>query len=94
MAIKTYKPTSPARRSYTTASFEEITTNKPEKSLLATKKKNWIDFDASPLLEGKDMDSLSEKFLDYIIGVASGEETKNEKNGYREISIFKDGIVL
>ncbi len=40
MAIKTYKPTSPARRSYTTASFEEITTNKPEKSLLATKKKN------------------------------------------------------
>ena len=40
MAIKTYKPTSPARRAYTTASFDEITTNKPEKSLLATKKKN------------------------------------------------------
>ena len=39
MAIKTYKPTSPARRTYTTASFDEITTNKPEKSLLATKKK-------------------------------------------------------
>ena len=39
MAIKTYKATSPARRTYTTASFEEVTTNKPEKSLLATKKK-------------------------------------------------------
>ncbi len=39
MAIKTYKPTSPARRTYTTASFEEITTSTPEKSLLATKKK-------------------------------------------------------
>ncbi len=36
MAIKTYKPTSPARRAYTTASFDEITTNKPENSLLAT----------------------------------------------------------
>ena len=36
----------------------------------------------------------TDEFLDYIIGVASGEETKNEKNGYREISIFKDGIVL
>ena len=39
MAIKTYKPTSPARRTYTTASFDEITTNKPEKSLLAVNKK-------------------------------------------------------
>ena len=40
MAIKTYKPTSPARRFYTTASFDEVTKKNPEKSLLATKKKN------------------------------------------------------
>ena len=39
MAIKTYNPTSPARRFYTTASFEEVTKKSPEKSLLATKKK-------------------------------------------------------
>ena len=39
MAIKTYKPTSPARRFYTTASFEEVTKKSPEKSLLAEKKK-------------------------------------------------------
>ena len=39
MAIKTYKPTSPARRTYTTASFDEVTKSTPEKSLLATKKK-------------------------------------------------------
>ena len=38
MAIKTYKPTSPARRFYTTASFDEVTKTTPEKSLLATKK--------------------------------------------------------
>lgn len=61
---------------------------------LAEKKKNWIDFDASPLLDGVSMDNLTDEFLDYIIKVASGEETKNEINGYREISIFKDGIVL
>ena len=65
----------------------KISTN----SALYEKKKNWIDFDASPTLEGSD---LTEEFLDYIISVASGEETKNEKNNYREISIFKDGIVL
>ena len=40
MAIKKHKPTSAARRFVSTATFEEITTTKPEKSLLATKKKH------------------------------------------------------
>lgn len=39
MAIKKYKPTSPARRFMSVSSFEEITTNKPERSLLASNKK-------------------------------------------------------
>lgn len=58
---------------------------------LAEKKKSWIDFDASPCLEGKD---LSDELLALILRVASGEEALNEKNGYREISIFKDGVTL
>lgn len=61
---------------------------------LAERKKNWIDFDASPLLEGVSMENLTDRLLEYILKVASGEETANERNGYREISIFKDGIVL
>ena len=40
MAIKKHKPTSPARRSLSTATFEELSKVKPEKSLLATKKKH------------------------------------------------------
>ena len=40
MAIKVNKPTSPARRFLTTASFEEITKVGPEKSLLAVKNKH------------------------------------------------------
>jgi large subunit ribosomal protein L2 len=35
MAIKKYKPTSPGRRGMTVSTFEEITTDTPEKSLLA-----------------------------------------------------------
>ncbi len=58
---------------------------------LAKKKQGWIDFDASPTLDGLD---LSDTLLDYILAVAGGEETKNEQNGYREISIFKDGVTL
>ena len=39
MAIRRYKPTSPARRFMSVSMFEEITTTKPEKSLLAPKQK-------------------------------------------------------
>ena len=40
MAIRKYNPTSPARRFMTVSTFEEITTNVPEKSLLEPIKKN------------------------------------------------------
>lgn len=68
----------------------KISTNKT----LATKKSGWIDFDASQLLDGISMSDLTEKLTEYIIEVANGKETINEQNDYREISIFKDGIVL
>lgn len=35
MAVKSFKPYSPSRRFITVASFDEITTNKPERSLVA-----------------------------------------------------------
>ena len=65
----------------------KISTNKN----LAEKKAGWIDFDASPTLSGN---PLTDELFEYIIKVAEGEETKNEKYGYREISIFKDGVTL
>ena len=58
---------------------------------IAQHKSNWIDFDASPVLEGK---SLSEDFFNFVISVAEGAQTKNEINGYREIAIFKEGVTL
>lgn len=61
---------------------------------LAVRKKNWIDFDASYLLEGVSMEEMTDRFIDYILRVASGEQTANERNGCAEISIFKDGITL
>jgi large subunit ribosomal protein L2 len=39
MAIKQFKPTSPGRRGMSGFTFDEITKKKPEKSLLATRKK-------------------------------------------------------
>lgn len=36
MAVKTFRPTTPSRRQMTMSTFEEITTNEPEKSLLVS----------------------------------------------------------
>ena len=40
MAIKQFNPTTPARRGMTTQDFSEVTTNKPLKSLIKSKKQN------------------------------------------------------
>ena len=40
MGIKHFRPYTPSRRNMTTSTFEEVTKKTPEKSLLATKKKN------------------------------------------------------
>ncbi len=40
MAIKKYKPTSPGRRYFTGPTFDDVTADRPEKSLLAPLKKN------------------------------------------------------
>lgn len=60
-------------------------------SALAAKKANWIDFDAGGILNGEDLD---DRFFRAVLSVANGAETKNEINGAREISIFKDGVIL
>ena len=58
---------------------------------LAERKAGWIDFDASPTLDGN---PLTDELFEYVVEVAEGRETKNEINDYREISIFKDGVTL
>lgn len=62
---------------------------------LAQRKANWVDFNAGQLIEGKTMQEVVPMFIDKILAVASGEElAQNEKNSYREISIFKNGVTL
>lgn len=68
----------------------KISTN----SNLFSNKPNWIDFNAGELVDGTGMETLLRKFINKIISVANGEQTCNEKNGYREISIFKNGVTL
>jgi altronate hydrolase len=62
---------------------------------LAARKRNWIDYNAGQLIEDKGMDELKHDFLNRMLEIASGEkQTNNERNGFREIAIFKDGVIL
>ena len=60
---------------------------------LAEFKPNWIDFDAGRVLN-EDPAAVDREFFAKVLSVADGDEAENERNGYEEISIFKDGVTL
>lgn len=62
-------------------------------SHLAARKPGWIDFDAGPALDG-DLAAIDAAFLDCIIAHASGKPAASERNGEREIAIWKRGVTL
>jgi len=69
----------------------KISTNTP----LAEKKSGWIDFNAGVVADGtRTLDEAACDLMDLVLEVASGKQTKTEEKGFREISIFKDGVVL
>lgn len=69
----------------------KLSSNSP----LAEKKSNWIDFNAGVVLEGCSMEEAAELLLEKMTQIASGEEkAKNEENGYKDISLFKSGVIL
>ncbi|GEA15967.1 hypothetical protein E308F_22110 [Moorella sp. E308F] len=58
------------------------------------KKSRWFDFNAGRVLEGENMAELAGELLEQVLRVASGEPTKAETLGIREIAIFKSGVTL
>ena len=63
-------------------------------SALAQAKPRWIDFDAGTLLTGDGMHERSRALLDLIVATASGQATCAERNGERELAIWKTGVTL
>ena len=60
---------------------------------LATFKANWIDFDAETALDTS-FKQAAEKLLDLLLEVASGKQTKEERNDMAQIALFKTGVTL
>lgn len=63
-------------------------------SLLAKRKPSWIDYDAGALLNGTDFATAADELEKLIFKTASGEKTKNEKNGFFEFAVWKDGVTM
>ena len=59
---------------------------------LAARKPGWIDFDASPVLTGTPVPDLGASLFEEVLSVAGGSLTRNERNGCRDLAVFKDGI--
>ena len=68
----------------------KISTN----STLASNKPAWIDFNAGVIVDGTPVEQVDNDFIDFVLRLASGEPTNNEKSGYSEIAIFKSGVTL
>jgi altronate hydrolase len=62
-------------------------------SELAARKPGWIDFDAGQVLQ-RGLDAVSGDMLGKVCAVASGAQTAAERNGEREIAIWKRGVTL
>ncbi|ONI38644.1 altronate hydrolase [Candidatus Epulonipiscium fishelsonii] len=69
----------------------KISSNTP----LFEKHSKWIDFNAGTIADNiETIEQGGERLLEFVLEIASGKHTKTEISGYREISIFKDGVVL
>lgn len=62
---------------------------------LATKKKNWIDFNAGRMITDEiPMEQLSDELFQLVLDVASGKRVKAEEEGFHDFAIFKQGVTL
>jgi altronate hydrolase len=63
-------------------------------SELAARKPRWIDFDAGVVLTDTTMEQAAEALMALVIVTASGQPTRAERNGEREMAIWKSGVTL
>lgn len=64
-------------------------------SALFKKKRSWMDFNAGRLLEGEKMEVLVQELYNMIIATAEGRyAASNERAGFYQIALLRDGVTL
>lgn len=62
---------------------------------LFTEKPQWIDFDAGQVVADGRISEIARALYTFVLDTASGRtQTRNEAGRYREIALFKDGVIL
>ena len=61
---------------------------------IASRKANWIDFNAGTLVQGGTLPEKARELFEFVKCVASGQKTRNEHNGFQGMAIFKTGATL
>lgn len=61
---------------------------------LAQRKPRWIDFDAGRIVAGESVEAAADRLMDLVLATASGQPTRAEENGEREIALWKRGVTL
>ncbi len=68
----------------------KISTN----TALFEKKSAWIDFNAGTVAQGQPIEQAAQDLLALVLSISNGKPTRSEQLGARDISIWKDGVVL
>lgn len=68
----------------------KIATNR----MLAQRKGGWIDFDASSVADGETPEQAAQRMMALVMATAGGQQTRSEQMGYRQIAIWKRGVML
>lgn len=64
-------------------------------SSIYSRKKAWMDFNAGALIEGADLADMEQKLYNLVIATAEGRyDASNERAGFYQIGILRDGVTL
>jgi altronate hydrolase len=79
----------------TPVAFAAPTLKASTNSVIYQRKTNWMDFNAGTLIEGADIQKMEDDLFDLIIRTAEGKyEASNERHGFFQIGILRDGVTL
>ncbi len=58
-------------------------------------KKSQIDFNAGVVADGtRTLEEATDDLMQFVLKIASGNQTRTEEKEFRKISIFKDSVTL
>lgn len=79
----------------TPVAFASPTIKVATNSVIYEHKREWMDFNAGPLLDGVSIERMEQELFELILATAEGRyQASNERCGFYQIGILRDGVTL